>query len=36
MILVNDLDLRPPELREPLAHCILQGLALSIVENLMG
>jgi hypothetical protein len=34
-ILIDDLDLRPAECGQPLAHRVLQGLAFSIVENLL-
>src|SRR4051794_22429588 len=34
-ILVDDLDLRPAKLDEPVAHRILQGLALAVVQDLV-
>src|SRR3982750_2242476 len=34
-ILVDDLDLRPAQLDEPVAHRILQGLALAVVQDLV-
>src|SRR3954447_7751623 len=35
-VLVDDLDLRPAELREPVAHGVLEPLALAVVLNLMS